>query len=87
MKLDRQGVLDKYLAIVKSALDNGIVPRCHFEDITRADFYGFVVPFAYELMRLSEEYATPVKIRACDTLGYGVTYPGSALPRSVPCII
>lgn len=87
MKLDRQGALDKYLAIVKSALDNGIVPRCHFEDITRADFYGFVVPFAYELMRLSEEYATPVKIRACDTLGYGVTYPGSALPRSVPCII
>ena len=87
MKLDRQGALDKYLAIVKSALDNGIVPRCHFEDITRADFYGFVVPFAYELMRLSEEYATPVKIRACDTLGYGVTYPGSALPRSVPGII
>ena len=87
MKLDRQSALDKYLAIVKSALDNGIVPRCHFEDITRADFYGFVVPFAYELMRLSEEYATPVKIRACDTLGYGVTYPGSALPRSVPGII
>lgn len=87
MKLDRKQAMEKYLGIVKAALDEGIVPRCHFEDITRADFYGFVVPFAYELMRLAEQYDTPVKIRACDTLGYGVSYPGSALPRSVPGII
>lgn len=87
MKLDRKQALDKYLGIVKSALDSGIVPRCHFEDITRADFYGFVVPFAYELMSLAEEYDTVIKVRACDTLGYGVSYPGSALPRSVPGII
>lgn len=87
MKLDRKTAEQKYLDIVKAALDNGIVPRCHFEDITRADFYGFVVPFACDLMRLSEEYGVPVKIRACDTLGYGVTYPGTALPRSVPGII
>ena len=26
------------------------MPRCHLEDITRADFYGFVVPFVNELM-------------------------------------
>lgn len=76
MNLDRKQAMEKYLSIVKAALDNGIVPRCHFEDITRADFYGFVVPFAYELMRLSERYGQPIKIRACDTLGYGVTYPG-----------
>ena len=56
MNLDRKQAMEKYLAIVKAALDNGIVPRCHFEDITRADFYGFVVPFAYELMRLAEQY-------------------------------
>lgn len=87
MKLDRQKALDKYLGIIKAALDEGIVPRCHFEDITRADFYGFVVPFAVELMRLAEEYKKPVKIRACDTLGYGVTYPGSAIPRSVQGIV
>lgn len=87
MKLDRKKALDKYLGIIKAALDEGIVPRCHFEDITRADFYGFVVPFALELMRLAEEYKKPVKIRACDTLGYGVTYPGSALPRSVQGIV
>lgn len=87
MKLDRKQAMEKYLGIVKAALNAGIVPRCHFEDITRADFYGFVVPFAYELMRLAEEYGSPIKIRACDTLGYGVTYAGSALPRSVPGIV
>ncbi|MDR2201564.1 MAG: 2-isopropylmalate synthase [Clostridiales bacterium] len=87
MKLTRRSTLDKYLAIVKEALNCGIVPRCHFEDITRADFYGFVIPFANELMQLSRESGIPIKIRACDTLGYGVTYPGASLPRSVQGII
>ncbi len=87
MHLNRQQAMDKYLGIVKSALSYGIRPRCHFEDITRADFYGFVVPFATELMNLSRESGIPIKIRACDTMGYGVSYPGAALPRSVPGII
>ena len=87
MNLTRSQALDKYLGIVKDALDAGVRPRCHFEDITRADFYGFVVPFASELMRLSKESGIPIKIRACDTMGFGVTYPGSALPRSVQGII
>lgn len=87
MGLTRAKALDKYLGVVKSILDRGIYPRCHFEDITRADFYGFVVPFATELNRLSEEAGIPIKIRACDTMGYGVSYPGAALPRSVPGII
>ena len=76
-----------YLSVVKSAFDNGIIPRCHFEDITRADFYGFVVPFINELHKLSEECKIPVKIRACDTLGYGIPFSEVALPRSVPGII
>ena len=87
MKLDRKQAMDKYLGIVKSALSHGIVPRCHFEDITRADFYGFVVPFAHALMDLSHEAGIPIKIRACDTLGYGVSFPGCSLPRSVQGII
>ncbi|MDH4163137.1 MAG: cache domain-containing protein [Nitrospirota bacterium] len=80
----RKQALDNYLGIVKTALDQGIVPRCHLEDITRADFYGFVIPFAQELMKLSEESRIPVKIRACDTMGYGFPFPGTALPRGVP---
>ena len=87
MHLTRSQAMDKYLGIVKDALAMGIIPRCHFEDITRADFYGFVVPFATALMDLSRESGIPIKIRACDTMGFGVTYYGAALPRSVPGII
>ncbi len=83
LKKKRSEAMKDYLAVVSAALENGIVPRCHFEDITRADFYGFVVPFVQELMKLSRDAKIPIKIRACDTLGYGVTYPGVALPRSV----
>jgi len=83
----RKKVIEEYLGIVKSALNMGIVPRCHFEDITRADIYGFVVPYASELMRLREESRVDIKIRLCDTLGFGVTYPGAALPRSVPKLV
>ena len=87
MGLTRKQALDKYLGIVKEALSFGIIPRCHFEDITRADFYGFVVPFAYELMKLSRESGVPIKIRACDTMGFGVPFHGASMPRSVPGII
>lgn len=87
LNMTRKQAFDHYLGIVKQALDVGIIPRCHFEDITRADFYGFVVPLAMALRQLSEESQTPIKIRACDTMGYGVTYPGAALPRSVQGII
>ncbi|MEG1500418.1 MAG: 2-isopropylmalate synthase [Clostridiales bacterium] len=83
----RRQAMDDYLGIIKDAIEVGIRPRCHFEDITRADYYGFVLPFAIELRKLMEESGVPVKIRACDTLGYGLNYPGVALPRSVPGII
>lgn len=87
MHMTRRQALDHYLGVVRECIETGVKPRCHFEDITRADFYGFVVPFATALMELSEDTGVPIKIRACDTLGYGVTYPGSVLPRSVPGII
>ena len=87
MGLTRRQALDKYLGIVKECIEAGLRPRCHFEDITRADFYGFVVPFAAALHKLSEESGVPIKIRACDTMGYGIPYPGVALPRSVSGII
>ena len=79
----RKQALEDYLAIVKQALSLSITPRCHFEDGTRADVYGFCVPFAQELMKLAQEAKQKVKIRICDTMGFGVPYPGSALPRAV----
>lgn len=87
LKWKRKEAIKNYLSIVIAALDAGIRPRCHFEDITRADFFGFVLPFAEELMKLMDQYKIPIKIRACDTLGLGTSIPGVVLPRSVPQII
>jgi isopropylmalate/homocitrate/citramalate synthase len=83
----RKQAMDDYLNVVSQALEMGIRPRCHLEDLTRADFYGFVVPFINELMVLSRQAGIPVKIRMCDTMGYGIPYSGVALPRSVPGIV
>jgi len=87
LRKTRGQTMNAYLDIAKSALDNGVIPRCHFEDITRADYEGFVLPFADELMKLAGEYNKPVKIRLCDTLGFGLPWSGAALPRSVPKLI
>jgi isopropylmalate/homocitrate/citramalate synthase len=83
----RSRTAERYLRAVRMALDKGIVPRCGFEDITRADIYGFCVPFAAQLMSLREESGMEVKIRLSDTLGLGITYPGAALPRGVPALV
>ena len=39
------------------------------------------------MTKMSEDAGIPVRIRACDTMGYGVPYTEVALPRSVPGII
>ena len=87
LKKDRDQAMRDYLEVVEQALTWGIVPRCHFEDVTRADIYGFCLPFARKLMEMSQDAGLPVKIRLCDTLGFGVPYPGAALPRSVAKIV
>ena len=87
LKKTRKEAMEGYLATVAQAFEAGVMPRCHLEDITRADFYGFVVPFVNELMKMSRDAKIPVKIRACDTMGYGVPFSEVALPRSVPGII
>ncbi len=87
MKMTRKQALEHYLATISDAFEAGVIPRCHLEDITRADFYGFVVPFVNELQNLSRQAGIPVKIRACDTMGYGVPYTEAAMPRSVAGII
>ena len=87
MRMTRREAMNHYLSVVAQAFEHGILPRCHLEDITRADFYGFVVPFVNALTEMSRDAGIPVRIRMCDTMGYGVPYPGVALPRSVPGII
>jgi isopropylmalate/homocitrate/citramalate synthase len=85
--MTRSQAMNHYLSVVRDAFEAGVRPRCHLEDITRADFYGFVVPFVNELTELSKQAGIPVKIRMCDTMGYGIPYSEVALPRSVPGIV
>ncbi len=85
--MTRRQAMDHYLSVIHDAFEAGVIPRCHLEDITRADFYGFVVPFVQAIQEMSVQAGMPVKIRACDTLGYGIPYNGAAMPRSVPGII
>ncbi len=87
LNMNRSQAIEAYLGVVNDALEAGVIPRCHLEDITRADFYGFVLPFVNKLMELATEADTTIKIRACDTLGLGVSIQGVALPRSVPQIM
>jgi isopropylmalate/homocitrate/citramalate synthase len=83
----RSQVLGKYLEVVEFLLKNGVVPRCTLEDVTRADVENVVVPFVERLMRLSEKYRLPVKIKIADTLGVGLPFREVGLPRSIPLFI
>ncbi len=87
LKMTRKQAMEHYLSVVRDCLEEGISVRCHLEDITRADIYGYVVPFCRALMELMDEYQIPIKVRACDTMGYGVNFPGAVIPRSVQGII
>ncbi len=89
LRKDRRAILDHYLSCVEAAAEAGLRVRCHLEDVTRADFPGFVIPFVQRVMRIAEQLPEELKtkIRLCDTMGFGVHYPGVALPRSVPKIV
>ena len=87
MRMTRREAMNQYLSVIRECLETGISPRCHLEDITRSDIYGFVIPFCLELMKLMEEYQIPIRIRACGTMGYGVNFAGAVIPRSVQGII
>ena len=83
----RSETMSNFLRVAEMSLKNGIKPRCHLEDITRADMDGFVVPLVNNLKELCEGYGVQLRIRACDTLGVGIPFEGANDPRSVPAII
>ncbi len=64
---DRRQAMDDYLAIVKAALELGIMPRCHMEDITRADIYGFCVPFRHRADEARGRRAASTSRSGCAT--------------------
>ena len=89
LKMDRRKAMDFYVHMAEQAIENEIRPRLHLEDVTRADIYGFVVPYVQRLMQLAEQAPDNLKpkIRLCDTMGFGISYPGAALPRSIPKLV
>jgi len=89
LRKDRRKAFDDYIRIVEAAIEAGVRVRCHLEDVTRADIEGFVLPFVQKLTEISEQVPDElkVKVRLCDTMGFGITYPGAALPRSIPKLI
>ena len=85
----RRECMDSYCEVVNAAFEAGVRPRCHLEDVTRADIDGFILPFIDRLMEMSRQVPEElsVKIRLCDTMGFGLSYPGAELPRSIPKLI
>lgn len=88
-KSTRRQTIEGYLQVVEKTLSAGIRPRCHLEDLTRADVEGCVLPFVQRLAELSEKAPDhlKVKVRLCDTVGVALSYPGVALPRSISKLV
>jgi isopropylmalate/homocitrate/citramalate synthase len=75
---------ERYLTPILTACENGIRPRVHLEDATKADIYGFVIPFVQRVLKETEGWA---KFRICDTIGWGSPDPYASLPTGVPRLI
>ena len=80
----KQEAADKYLAPILTACELGIRPRIHLEDTTKADIYGWVIPFMH---RVLEETEGQARFRICDTIGDGIPDPHAALPFGIPRLI
>jgi len=87
MKRTRRQAAEEYVAVVRAVIEAGIRPRCHLEDLTRADLDGFVAPLVEELQELGRNAGVPVKFRLCDTMGFGLPWPEASLPRGVPRLV
>ncbi len=88
LNMDRRKAEEMYLSTVMKAIELGYSEiRCHFEDVTRADIFNFVIPFAQKLVKIQEESGLKIVIRLCDTMGYGVPFPTASVPRGIPKLI
>ena len=87
MNRTRRQAADDYRNVVRAVIEAGIRPRCHLEDLTRADLDGFVGPLVESLQELGQQAKVPVKFRLCDTMGFGMPWPEASLPRGVPRLV
>ena len=87
MNRTRAQAADDYRRVVSAVVDAGLRPRIHLEDLTRADLDGFVAPLVESLQEVGRQAGLPVKLRLCDTMGFGLPWPEAALPRGVPRLV
>ena len=87
MNRTRRQAADDYGRVIRAVIDAGLRPRCHLEDLTRADLDGFVAPLVESLQEIGRAANVPVKFRLCDTMGFGLPWPEAALPRGVPRLV
>ncbi len=80
----KEVAIEKYLVPIMTALENGIRPRVHLEDTTKADISGWVIPFMKQVM---EETKGRACFRICDTMGWGVPDPYAVLPTGIPRLV
>jgi isopropylmalate/homocitrate/citramalate synthase len=80
----KEVALERYLAPILTACEHNIRPRIHLEDATKADIYGFVIPFMQRVLKETDGWA---KFRICDTIGWGSPDPYAALPVGIPRLI
>ena len=76
--------IDAYMEPVRTAMEHGIRPRIHLEDVTRADIDGWVIPF---MRRALAETDGQAMFRACDTIGWGQPDPHVEAPFGIPQLI
>ena len=79
----KEEAMQRYLEAFEYAADHGLRVRIHLEDVTRADFEGFVIPLVKETLRISKETI----YRICDTLGFGLPYESAPLPFGIPKMV
>ena len=75
---------ESYLAPIVAAVENGIRPRIHLEDATKADLIGWVIPF---VKRVLHETNGSACFRICDTMGWGVPDPHAGPPAGIPKLV
>ena len=72
LKMTRRQAMEHYLSVIRECLEEGISPRCHLEDITRADIYGYVVPFCLDTMGYGVNYPGAVIPRSVPGIIYAI---------------
>lgn len=80
----REAAMENYLAPIMTAVENGIRPRVHLEDATKADIRGWVIPFIERVMKETKGLAC---FRICDTMGWGLPDPHAEPPSGIPKLV